>query len=105
MIRRHRRFALRDVTLGGVAVSGATVDVWRDEGGTERWCARLLMPVSQALGDGVLAGTTAGGERLSGVVRLGDTTAGPGARHVLAQLNGSGPLRTGAGPAQEAGPA
>jgi len=28
-------------------------------------------------------------------VRLGDTTAGPrGGRHVLAQLNGEGPLRT-----------
>jgi hypothetical protein len=93
MIQKHRRFALRDVTLGGIAVGGATIDLWHDEAGTERWCARLLMPVSHELGDGRLLGTTPGGERLTGVVRLGDTTAGPrGGRHVLAQLFGEGPL-------------
>jgi hypothetical protein len=93
MVQRHRRFALRDVTLGGTAVGGATVDLWHDEGGTERWCARLLMPVAHELGDGLLTGTTPAGDRLSGFVRLGDTTAGPrGGRHVLAQLFGEGPL-------------
>jgi len=93
MVQRHTRFALRDVTLGGVAVGGATIDLWHDESGTERWCARLLMPVAHELGDGRLLGTTAAGARMTGVVRLGDTTAGPrGGRHVLAQLNGEGPL-------------
>jgi len=92
-IRGHRRFALHDVTLDGVMVGGATVDRWRDDAGTERWCARLLMPVALALADGVLSGTTSGGDRLVGIVRLGDTTVGPRrGRDVLAELYGEGPL-------------
>lgn len=93
-IRGHLRFALQGVTLSGVLVGGATIDWWRDAAGIERWCARLLMPVALSLGDGTLAGTTAGGERLSGRVRLGPTTVGPRrGRDVLAQLYGAGPLR------------
>jgi hypothetical protein len=104
-IREHRRFALRDVTLSGVLVGGATVDLWRDAAGIERWSARLLMPIAQPLGDGMLSGTTAAGERLVGLVSLGDTAVGPRrGRDVLAQLHGEGPLRLEHEPGRETEP-
>ena len=92
-ITGHRRFTLHEVTLGGLPVGGATVDVWHDSGGAGRWSARLLIPVAHPLRAGVLAGTAAGGRRLSGVVHLGETTAGPRrGREVLVEFHGDGQL-------------
>lgn len=94
MVSQHRRFALDHVTLGGEAVGGATIDAWQDSKGSERWSARLLMPVAQEIGDGVLAGTTRDGRRVSGQTQVGDTHPGPrSGRVVLVELHGQGPLR------------
>ena len=99
VVRQHRRFALRDASLGGVSIGGATIDVWRDGDGAQRWCARLLMPAGQSIGDGQLAGTTASGRTVSGTVGVGDIGPGPrGPRHVLATLHGQGPLIDAAAP-------
>ena len=93
MVRRHRRFALDDVTLGGEAVGGATIDAWEDDDGTERWAARLLMKVAQPAADGALAGTTRDGRRVHGDVQVGDNRPGPrSGRVVLVELHGQGPL-------------
>ncbi|HET7727037.1 MAG TPA: hypothetical protein VFK54_06900 [Candidatus Limnocylindrales bacterium] len=93
MVRRHRRFALRDVTLEGRAVGGATIDAWEDDAGNERWAARAMVPAAPGPSDGVLAGTTRDGHRLSGQVRVGANQVGAkGARVVLVDLYGNGPL-------------
>ncbi|HLX34169.1 MAG TPA: hypothetical protein VKR30_02885 [Candidatus Limnocylindrales bacterium] len=92
-ISAHRRFALREVTLGGYAVGGATVDVWQDASGADRWSARALVPLSLPIRRGSLAGTAQGGQRFCGTVQVGDTSAGPRrGREVLAELLGDGPL-------------
>ncbi|HYL40467.1 MAG TPA: hypothetical protein VET90_04095 [Candidatus Binatus sp.] len=92
-VKAHRRFALHEVTLGGLPVGGATVDAWYDGGDAQRWSARLLIPVLHPLREGILAGTASGGERLSGQVHLGGTTAGPRrGRDVLVEFHGDGPL-------------
>lgn len=93
MVRRHRRFALKDVTLSDQPVGGATIDAWEDDDGTERWAARALIRVSQVTEDGVLAGTMRDGRRVSGPVHVAENRAGPrGARVVLVDMYGSGPL-------------
>jgi hypothetical protein len=92
VVRRHRRFALDDVTLGGEPVGGATVDAWEDDEGNERWAARLLMPAARAAADGPLAGTTRDG-RVRGDVQVGDNRPGPrSGRVLLVELHGQGPL-------------
>jgi hypothetical protein len=93
-IKNHRRFTLREVTLGGLPVGGATVDVWRAAGGAAQWSARLLMSSSHLLHEGVLAGTAVGGRRLRGRVHLADTAPGPRrGREVLAEFHGDEQLR------------
>jgi hypothetical protein len=93
MAGRHIRFPLADVTLDGTPVGGATVDQWTDAQGRDCWSARLLMPASQAVGDGVLEGTTRDGRRLRGRAQVGETHPGPGsARIVLVELLGREPL-------------
>ena len=92
MVHAHRRFALADVTLGGLPVGGATVDAWHDADG-EHWCARLWMPVAHPLGDGVLEGKAADGRRFRGEVRMGEASPGPTrGRQVMAELLGTSPL-------------
>jgi hypothetical protein len=92
-IKHHRRFILRDVSLGGLPVGNATIDAWRDASGAEHWSARLLVPSAQPLREGVLAGTVAGGQRLRGGVHLGGTAAGPRrGREVLVEFHGDGRL-------------
>ena len=91
VIRNHRRFALRDVMIGGVPVGGATIDSWHDAT-TERWCARLLLSAQHPFGNGILEGLTADGRRVRGTVRIGDISAGPRGRQVMAELLGESPL-------------
>jgi hypothetical protein len=92
-IKEHRRFALRDVSLGGVPVGNATIDAWYDASGAERWTARFLIPIVHPFRDGILVGTAAGGERLRGTVHLAGSTEGPRrGREVLVELHGEGLL-------------
>jgi hypothetical protein len=89
----HRRFSLRQVTLGGIPVGGATIDAWRDAQDQPQWCARLLIPTSGQPGNGWLEGTTQDGRRIGGPVSLGHVEEGPRrGREVLAELHGDGPL-------------
>ena len=92
-VKGHRRFALHDVTIGGLPVGGATVDAWHDRGDVQHWLARLLMPRSHPLGAGLLAGTDRGGQRISGPVRVGETMTGVRrGRELLVEFHGDGPL-------------
>jgi hypothetical protein len=91
--RDHRRFALTDVTFGGQAVGGATIDVWVDASGATRWCARVLMPSSDTPEGGVLAGKTRDGRILQGPVsRFGEATALRARGPVLIEWGGVGEL-------------
>lgn len=92
-IKEHRRFTLREVSLGGLPVGDATVDAWHDASGAERWSARLLIRIAHPLREGLLAGTAVDGQRLCGRVHLGETTAGPRrGREVLVEFHGDGEL-------------
>jgi hypothetical protein len=92
-VREHRRFALRDVTLSGSPVGGATIDVWRDAQGVPRWSARLLIPIALTADEGMLRGVAADGRQWCGLARVGDRRAGPRrGREVLAELHGTGTL-------------
>ena len=95
MTARHRRFALRDVTFEGVAVTGATVDTWDAEDGTAQWSARLVTRTELPAEEGELAGRTQDGQWLSGHVLIADRHSGPGGRRdVLVIFHGAGALRT-----------
>jgi hypothetical protein len=92
-VRAHRRFSLRDVTLAGVPVGGATVDAWHDPERGPEWCARLLLKASAHARHGWLEGTMQDGRRVGGPVRLQEVQDGPRrGREVLASLFGDGPL-------------
>ena len=89
----HRRFSLREVTLAGLPVGGATIDSWRDAQDKPQWCARLLISTANPPADGWLEGTTQDGRRIGGPVSLGHVEDGPRrGREVLAELHGDGPL-------------
>lgn len=95
-IKAHRRFALRDVTLGGGPVPGATVDVWLDGDRAERWSARLWVLIARPLDAGLLEGTGRSGEHVSGAVRIGDVDAAlRRGREMLVEYHGVGPLQLG----------
>jgi hypothetical protein len=89
----HRRFSLREVTLAGLPVGGATVDAWHDASNRPQWRVRLLMSTRTEPSGGWLEGTTQDGRRLGGPVRLEGVEEGPRrGREVLAELHGDGPL-------------
>jgi hypothetical protein len=89
----HVRFALRDVTFGGVALPGATVDCWDDGDGRARWSARIVTRVGPAIDEGELTGRTADGRALSGHAIVADRQVGAGGRReTLVELHGSGDL-------------
>jgi hypothetical protein len=93
VVRRHRRFALLDVTFAGQPLTGATIDAWEDDDGQDRWAARALMPFGQQVEEGLLEGRTKDGSRVSGQVRVASRQDGPrGPRTVLVELHGSGLL-------------
>jgi hypothetical protein len=93
VVRRHRRFALLDVTFAGQPLTGATIDAWEDDDGRDRWAARALMPFGQQVESGLLEGRTKDGSRVSGQVRVASRQDGPrGPRTVLVELHGSGLL-------------
>jgi hypothetical protein len=93
VVRRHRRFALLDVTFAGQPLTGATIDAWEDDEGHDRWTARALMPFGQQVESGLLEGRTKDGSKVSGEVRVASRQDGPrGPRTVLVELHGSGLL-------------
>ena len=90
---RHRRFALLDVTFGGVSLPGATVDCWDDSEGHSQWSARIVTRVGPELDKGELTGRTADGRSLSGYAVVADRQIGAGGRReTLVELHGSGDL-------------
>ena len=94
MTTRHLRFAIHDVTFGGISLPGATVDCWDDSGGASRWSARIVTRVGPAIDEGELTGTTADGRALSGHAVVADRQVGAGGRReTLVELHGSGELR------------
>jgi hypothetical protein len=91
---KHRRFALHDVTFGGVGLPGATVDCWDDSAGLSRWSARIVTRVGPALDEGELTGRMADGRSLSGHAVVANRQVGAGGRReTLVELHGSGDLR------------
>ncbi|HYU49749.1 MAG TPA: hypothetical protein VEO91_07485 [Candidatus Limnocylindria bacterium] len=93
MARKHRRFALLDVTYDGAPLPGATMDWWEDERGQTQWTARALMPFGTGQDEGELAGKTKDGRTLSGHVLVGSRQMGPsGPRQTLVEFHGSGDL-------------
>jgi hypothetical protein len=91
---RHSRFALLDVTFGGVSLPGATVDCWDDSEGHSQWSARIVTRVGPALDEGELTGRTADGRSLSGYAVVANRQVGAGGRReTLVELHGSGELR------------
>ncbi len=90
---RHLRFAIHDVTFGGVGLPGATVDCWDDDAGQSRWSARIVTRVGPELDEGELTGRTADGRSLSGHCVVADRQVGAGGRReTLVELHGSGAL-------------
>jgi hypothetical protein len=91
---RHLRFAIHDVTFGGVSLPGATVDCWDDSEGTSRWSARIVTRVGPAIDEGELTGRMADGRSLTGYAIVADRQVGAGGRReTLVELHGSGELR------------
>jgi hypothetical protein len=90
---KHLRFALHDVTFGGVGLPGATVDCWDDSAGHSRWSARIVTRVGPALDEGELTGRMADGRSLSGYCVVANRQVGAGGRReTLVELHGSGDL-------------
>jgi hypothetical protein len=90
---KHLRFALHDVTFGGVGLPGATVDCWDDNEGHSRWSARIVTRVGPALDEGELTGRMADGRSLSGYCVVANRQVGAGGRReTLVELHGSGDL-------------
>ena len=94
MAVRHQRFALKDVTFDGVAMPGATLDCWQDEGGNAQWSARVVTRLGPVLDEGELSGRTNDGRVVSGHALVADRQGGPGGRReMLLVFHGSGDLR------------
>jgi hypothetical protein len=90
---KHVRFAIHDVTFGGIGLPGATVDCWDDSEGHSRWSARIVTRVGPALDEGELTGRMADGRSLSGHAVVANRQVGAGGRReTLVELHGSGDL-------------
>jgi hypothetical protein len=93
VVRRHTRFALRDVTYAGIQLPGATMDCWEDADGHAQWTARVVTRLGELLDEGELIGSTADGRVVTGHVLLASRQMGPaGRRETLVEFHGSGHL-------------
>ena len=93
MVSQHRRFELLDVVLAGEPIGRCTIDEWQDERGDRQWTARVLMARDHASTAGELVGRTREGGFLTGPAMFAAHQDGPrGARTVLVELYGTGPL-------------
>jgi hypothetical protein len=93
VVSRHRRFELLNVTLADRPIGSATIDVWDDGTGRPQWSARVLLKSGFGATDGELSGSTRDGRVMHGPVRVANDQQGPGgARTLLVELHGAGPL-------------
>ena len=93
MVRQHLRFELLDVVLGDIPIGRCTIDQWQDDRGGTQWSARVLMDRAHGSTSGQLVGRTREGGFLSGPATFAADQDGPrGARIVLVELHGTGPL-------------
>jgi hypothetical protein len=93
MNTRHLRFAIHDVTFGGAAMPGATIDQWHDVGGNAQWSARLVTRPGAMVDEGELSGRTKDGRVVSGHALVSDRQVGPGGRRdILVVFHGDGAL-------------
>ena len=100
MVSQHRRFELLDVELAGEPIGRCTIDEWQDERGYRQWTARVLMAREHASTPGELVGRTREGTFLAGPAMFAAHQEGPrGARTVLVELYGTGPLARTSDPA------
>jgi hypothetical protein len=91
--KRHRRFALTDVTFAGGPLPGATMDCWEDDAGNAQWSVRVVARTGPILDEGELAGKIADGRLVSGHVFVADRQIGAGGRReTLVEFHGSGGL-------------
>jgi hypothetical protein len=89
----HRRFELLDVTLADQPIGRCTIDQWTDASGRTQWSARVLMARLHGTTSGRLVGRTRESQYLAGPAVFGTDQEGPrGARTVLVELHGTGPL-------------
>ena len=93
MVSQHRRFELLDVVFADVAIGRCTIDQWTDDRGEIQWAARVLMDRGHGSTSGQLVGKTREGGFMSGPATFAAHQDGPrGARMVLVELHGTGPL-------------
>jgi hypothetical protein len=93
VVRQHRRFELLDVVFADVPIGRCTIDQWEDDRGEAQWAARVLMPRAHGSTTGRLIGRTREGGFLAGAAAFATDQDGPrGARTVLVELHGVGPL-------------
>jgi hypothetical protein len=93
VVSSHTRFELLDVVLGELPIGRCTIDRWQDDGGNIQWSARVLMARDHATVSGRLVGRNRAGQVLAGEVKFATDQEGPrGARTVLVELHGTGPL-------------
>jgi hypothetical protein len=91
--RKHRRFALLDVTIAGFPLPAATMDWWQDDNGQPQWSARALVKLGDLPDEGELAGHTRDGRLVSGHVLMAGKQMGPGGpRQTLVEFHGTGVL-------------
>jgi hypothetical protein len=92
--KRHRRFALLDVTFAGASMPSATIDCWEDDTGHAQWAARVVTRTGPALDEGELAGHTADGRTITGHALVAGRQVGAGGRReTLVEFHGSGDLQ------------
>jgi len=93
MNTRHLRFAIHDVTFGGAAMPGATIDQWHDVGGNAQWSARLVTRPGAMVDEGELSGRTKDGRFVSGHALVSDRQVGPGGGPGCEKLMNAGVTR------------
>jgi hypothetical protein len=93
VVSQHRRFELLDVKLGDLPIGRCTIDQWQDDHGGTQWSARVLMDRAHGSTVGQLVGRTREGQFLTGPATFVAHQDGPrGAKTVLVELHGTGPL-------------
>ena len=93
MAKRHRRFALLDVTFAGASMPSATIDCWEDDTGHAQWSARVVTRTGPVIDEGELAGHTADGRTITGHALVAGRQVGAGGRReTLVEFHGSGDL-------------
>lgn len=89
----HRRFELLDVMFDDVPIGRCTIDQWQDASGQTQWSARVLMARAHGTTSGRLVGRTRESQYLAGEAVFGSHQEGPrGAKTMLVELHGTGPL-------------